>query len=57
MIAGPLLLFLVLFAVVAPLVLYLLVRAEHDQRSTMDRRDAERAARRDTRDDHDSRDP
>ncbi|MEF8888321.1 MAG: hypothetical protein V5A30_10980 [Haloarculaceae archaeon] len=30
------------------LVLYLLVRAEHDKRKTMDRRDAERAARRDS---------
>jgi uncharacterized protein HemX len=30
------------------LVLYLLVRAEHDKRETMDRRDAERAARRDS---------
>jgi multisubunit Na+/H+ antiporter MnhG subunit len=35
-------------AVAAPLVLYWLVRAEHDDRERMDRRDAERAARRDT---------
>jgi uncharacterized protein HemX len=34
----------------AGLVLYLLVRAEHDTRETMDRRDAERAARRDSED-------
>ncbi|WP_169051803.1 hypothetical protein [Halorhabdus amylolytica] len=36
-------------ALALPLVLYGLVRAEHDQRETMDRDDAERAARRDTR--------
>jgi hypothetical protein len=39
--------FLVL-ALVAPLVLYLLVRSERDQREEMDRESAERAARRDT---------
>lgn len=33
---------------VAPLLLYYLVRAEHDQRETMDRAEAEQAARRDT---------
>ncbi|GAB3684546.1 hypothetical protein GCM10028857_13680 [Salinarchaeum chitinilyticum] len=38
-------------ALAAPLVLYYLVRAEHDQRETMDREAAERAARRDTPDD------
>jgi len=41
---------LLLFAVVAPFVLYVLVRGEHDQRQTMDREEAEREARRDTRD-------
>ena len=38
------------FALVGPLVLYAFVRAEHDARETMDREDAKRAARRDTRD-------
>ena len=37
----------VLFAVVGPLVLYILVRSEHDDRERMDREQAERAARRD----------
>jgi hypothetical protein len=37
-------------AVVAPLVLYYFVRAERENRETMDRRTAERRARRDTRD-------
>ena len=36
-----------LVAIVAPLLLYALVRAEHDQRETMDREDAEQTARRD----------
>ena len=49
MTAGVFALF-VLIAVVAPLVLYYFVRAEHDQRETMDRREAEQTARRDTRD-------
>jgi len=39
-----------LLALVAPLVLYYLVRAEHGEREEMDRESAERAARRDTRD-------
>ncbi len=39
-----------LLALAAPLVLYALVRAEHDQREEMDRETAERAARRDTSD-------
>lgn len=39
-----------LLAVAAPFALYYFVRAEHDGREEMDRRDAERAARRDTRD-------
>ena len=54
---GAFLLVVLLFAVGAPLVLYSLVCAEHDQRSTMDRRDAERAARRDTREDSETRRP
>ena len=36
-----------LFGLVAPLILYRLVRAEHDDREGMDREAAERAARRD----------
>jgi type II secretory pathway pseudopilin PulG len=48
--AAELLVLFALLAVVAPLVLYALVRAEHDDRQTMDREDAERAARRDTDD-------
>ena len=39
----------VVLALLAPLVLYYLVRAEHSQRERMDRESAERAARRDTR--------
>jgi multisubunit Na+/H+ antiporter MnhG subunit len=39
----------VVLALVAPLVLYYLVRAEHDGREEMDRESAERVARRDTR--------
>jgi multisubunit Na+/H+ antiporter MnhG subunit len=54
---GAFLVIVLLFVVGAPLVLYALVRAEQDQRSTMDRRDAERVARRDTRDDTESRRP
>jgi hypothetical protein len=38
-----------LFALGAPLVLYALVRGEHDQREEMSRAEAERSARRDTR--------
>ena len=45
---GAFLLVFVLLALAAPLALYALVRGEHDRRETMDRRDAERAARRDT---------
>jgi multisubunit Na+/H+ antiporter MnhG subunit len=41
----------VLLAVVAPLVLYRLVRAEHEDRTVMDRAAAERRARRDVDDD------
>lgn len=42
------------FAIIGPLVLYALVRAEHDDRETMSRDEAERAARRDTRNTDDS---
>jgi hypothetical protein len=41
------LVFVLLFGLAAPLVLYWLVRAEHDDREVMDREAAERAARRD----------
>lgn len=37
-------------AIVAPIVLYYLVRAEHDRRDTMTRQEAEEAARRDRHD-------
>ncbi|MFB6085266.1 MAG: hypothetical protein ABEJ84_00440 [Halodesulfurarchaeum sp.] len=53
--AAPLLGFLALFfllAVGGSLVLYVLVRDEHDRRETMDRETAERTARRDGTDDH-----
>lgn len=40
-----------LLALAGPFVLYVLVRGEHDARREMDRETAERAARRDTRDD------
>lgn len=42
--------FVFLLAVVAPFVLYYFVRAEHTQRTTMARQDAEKTARRDTQD-------
>jgi hypothetical protein len=45
------LVFALLLAVGAPLLLYALVRAEHDDREVMDRSAAERAARRDVDDD------
>ncbi|WP_187347767.1 hypothetical protein [Haloplanus rubicundus] len=48
---GALVLVVLLFAVVGPLLLYALVRAEHDDREVMDRSAAERAARRDVDDD------
>lgn len=48
MTAGAVLVVFLLLAGAAPLVLYALVRAEHDQRETMDRDAAEQAARRDT---------
>jgi hypothetical protein len=44
-----------LLAVVAPLALYWLVRAEHADRERMDRAAAERTARRDLPDDDDRR--
>ncbi|WP_336135943.1 hypothetical protein [Natronomonas amylolytica] len=47
---GAILVVFLLFAVAAPLVLYALVRAEHDQREEMSREEAERVARRDTDD-------
>lgn len=50
MTAGAVLLFALGFAIAAPLVLYYLVRAEHDDRQTRDRQTAEEIARRDTRD-------
>lgn len=43
-----------LLAVVGPVVLYYLVRSEHDQRRELSREEAERAARRDTRGDPDA---
>jgi type II secretory pathway pseudopilin PulG len=57
MAAGAFVVVFVLIAVLAPLVLYALVRSEHDARETMDRRAAEQSARRDTPDaDEDRRD-
>lgn len=53
MAAGLLFVLVVVLAVLGPLVLYYLVRAEHDKRETMDREAAERRARRDTRDTRD----
>jgi multisubunit Na+/H+ antiporter MnhG subunit len=50
MTASGLFVLVVVIGLLAPLVLYYLVRAEHDQREQMDRQSAERAARRDTRD-------
>ena len=44
---GGVVVLFVLLAVVGPLVLYVLVRSEHDDRERMDRERAERAARRD----------
>jgi cytochrome c-type biogenesis protein CcmH/NrfG len=48
MTAGALVLLALLGSVAAGLILYLLVRSEHDARERMDRADAEAAARRDT---------
>jgi hypothetical protein len=44
---GLFVLLVLLFAVAAPLVLYALVRSEHDQREEMSREAAEQSARRD----------
>lgn len=48
--AAAVLVAFLLFAIGGPVVLYYLVRAEHDQRETMDRREAEQKARRDSPD-------
>jgi len=48
MAAEGLFVLVLLVALAAPLVLYVLVRAEHDEREEMGRAEAERAARRDT---------
>ncbi|WP_248897896.1 hypothetical protein [Haloplanus halobius] len=45
--AGGLLVLVLLVGLAAPLVLYWLVRAEHEDRTVMDREEAERTARRD----------
>jgi hypothetical protein len=50
---GAFVLVVALLAVGGPLLLYALVRAEHDDREVMDRSAAERAARRDVDDDSD----
>lgn len=47
---GVLLAVMVVLALAAPVALYVLVRAEHDQREVMDREQAEQVARRDTND-------
>jgi multisubunit Na+/H+ antiporter MnhG subunit len=49
MAATGLFVLVLVFALIAPLVLYYLVRAEHEGREEMDRESAERAARQDTR--------
>lgn len=51
MVEGLVVALVLLLAFAAPLVLYVLVRQEHDAREEMDRETAERTARRDTRDD------
>ncbi len=51
MVVGVVFALFVLLGLLAPLVLYYLVRAEHDQREEMSRDEAERAARRDVDDD------
>lgn len=48
--AAELFVLILLVAVVAPFILYVFIQAEHDQRETMDRQEAEQSARRDTRD-------
>ncbi len=49
MVGAGLFVLVLALALIAPLVLYSLVRAEHEGRERMDRESAERAARRDTR--------
>ncbi len=49
MIESFVLVLVLLIAFVSPLVLYMLVRAEHDKRERMDRDTAEQAARKDMR--------
>lgn len=51
MAAAVVMVLFLLVGIVAGLVLYSLVRSEHDARRTMSRDDAEREARRDTVDD------
>ncbi|GAB6860485.1 hypothetical protein ACFR97_08890 [Haloplanus litoreus] len=53
--AGGAELLVLLFGLAAPLVLYWLVRPEHEDREVMDRTAAERAARRDLSDEGDDR--
>lgn len=50
MVGSLMIVVVLLVGLAAPLVLYSLVRAEHDQRETMDRATAEQVARRDTND-------
>jgi len=49
MVEAVFLVFVLLVGLASPLVLYVLVRNEQDNRETMDRDAAEQAARRDTR--------
>ena len=48
---GAIIVSVLLIGLLAPLGLYYLVRAEHDEREEMSREEAERAARRDVDDD------
>ncbi|WP_181686409.1 hypothetical protein [Halorhabdus salina] len=49
MAAGVIVVLVLVIGVAFPIVLYALVRGEHDKRDTMTREEAERTARRDTR--------
>ena len=49
MVESFVLVFVLIVGLAGPLVLYMLVRGEHDKRERMDRDTAEQAARRDTR--------
>lgn len=49
MVESFILVFVLIVGLASPLVLYMLVRGEHDKREQMDRDTAEQAARRDTR--------